>query len=424
MTGTRLLIAAGLMLGIAALTAGPARAAEENPLQALQGLSVSTEAYINWANADIQGDKSNALTLDRAYLTVGKAVTKFLSVRYTLDVKQASTSASASVKQVPGDSLVTVTPKVSNGLDGNYVFRTKFAYAELKLGSAAFLMDARARVGMQSAGLEDFEASINPYRAQARNWLERAGWFGTADLGVGLTGDLGGKLEDAQARIGSDRFSGRYGSYSLLLANGGNYDRKEANDSKVTSGRITLRPLADALPGLQLTYCGAFGEDNTNNGPSNNGVPFNVNVGMLSYQAPRFSLYGQYFAAKDNQAGTYVVANADPRLVTGLKSRGWSAFGVIKLPVAGDRLAVYGHYSVLDSDKDDRIAVGDHDVRLTTAGASYEVARGNLFIVAYETVSYDPYAGPFTDAGGSLPSKTAKNLANDTRLQVVYRLYF
>ena len=403
------------------LAATVARAADENPLQ---GIKLSTEGYLHWTASDLQGDKSNAFTLERAYLTATKTVSSFLNIRYTLDIKQASTSASASVKQVPGDSLITVTPKVSNGLDGNYVFRTKYVFAEMLLGSRSFLTDTRARVGMQHSGLEDFEQSMNPFRAQGRNWIERAGWFGTSDLGVGLMGDFGGKLEDAAGRVGTDRYNGRYGGYALLLANGSNYDKKEANDSKVASGRITLRPLPARLPGLQFSYGGVFGEDNTTNGPSNNGVPYHMNVGMLSYQAPRLTLYGQFITSRDNQAGTYVLTKSDARRITGLKTQGYSAFGMVRLPGAGDRLAVYGRYNVLDSDKDNQVARGDHGVRLTTVGASCEVAKGNMFIVAYEMISYDPYAGLFSDSSGSLPSASRKGLQDDKRFQVVYKLAF
>ncbi len=409
-----------LLLGATVLSSAVASAADENPLQ---GLKLSTEAYINWAASDVQGDKSNAITLERAYLTATKAVSDFLSIRYTLDIKQASTTASSTVSQEADDQPITVTTKASNGLDGNYVFRTKYIYAEMNLGSAGFLSDTRARVGMQQAGTEDFEQALNPYRAQAKNWLERAGWFGTSDLGIGVTGSFGGKLADAKGKVGSAKFDGRYGSYALLLANGSNYDKKEANDSKVLSGRVTVRPLPADLPGLQLTYGGIFGKDNTTNGPSNNGVNFDLSLGMLSYQAPRFTVYGEYITSKDNQAGTYVTG-ASALATTGRKTQGWTLFGMVKLPVAADRLALYGRYNMLDSDKDNVIAGGDHNVRTTTGGASCEIAKGNMFIVAYEVISYDAYAGLFTDSSGSAPSATAKNLQDDKKLQVVYRLEF
>ena len=414
------LSAAVLILGLTCLPAGRARAADENPLQ---GLKISGEAYVRWDANEIQGDKSNAVTLERAYLTVTKAVTDFLGIRYTLDIKQASTSATSAASQAEGDQPITITTKVNNGLDGNYVFRTKYIFAEMNLARAGFFSDARARVGMQQSGLDDFEVSINPYRAQTKNWLERAGWFGTSDLGVGLIGSFGGHLQDAAGRVGATGYDGRYGSYALLLSNGSNYDKKEANDSKVVSGRATVRPFPDELPGLQFTYTGAVGKDNTTNGPSNNGVDFNLNVGMVSYQAPRFTVYGQYITSQDNQAGTFVTGSA-PLAVTGLTTQGYSAFGMVKLPIAADRLAIYGRYNALDSDKDNKVAGGKHDVTSTTGGVSYDIAKGNMFIVAYDVIHYDPYAGLFTDGNGSLPSRTAQNLSDDKRLEVVYRLAF
>jgi hypothetical protein len=386
-------------------------------------VKVSGEGYVHWDFNDIQGDKSNAVTLERAYLTVKKAVNDFLSIRYTLDIKQASTSAASTVSQTEGDEPITVTTKASNGLDGNYIFRTKYVFGEMRLGRGGFFADLSARVGMQQCGLDDFEVGMNPYRAQVRNWLERGGWFGTSDLGVGLIGSFGGKLEDAAGRVGNTNYDGRYGSYTVLLSNGSNFDKKEANDSKIVSGRATLRPLPATLPGLQITYSGALGKDNTTNGPSNNGVDFHLHVGMVSYQAPRFTVYGQYMTSQDNEAGTFATG-ASSLAYRGLTTQGWSVFGMVKLPVSADRLALYARYGAIDPDKDNKVAGGKHDVTSTTGGASYAVAKGNLVIVAYDVIHYDPYAGLFTDGNGSLPSPTALNLKDDKRLQLVYRLEF
>lgn len=395
-------VLAAVLVTVLAAAAGAAVAAEANPFE---GLKLSAEAYIDWTRSDVQGVTSNAFTLNRGYVTVNKTLNDFLSFRYTLDVKSAKTTA-----EFPD----TIDASVSNDLDGNYVFRTKYLYAEMNFGGEGAVSDLRARVGMQHAGLDDFEQSMNPYRAQARNWQEGAGWFGTADLGVGLHGNFGGRLDDAKGRTGSSKYDGRHGSFQLLLANGGGYDKAEKNENKLLSGRVSVRPAAAALPGLQLTYAGVFGQDNTTNGGDGAGVDFSLHAFMVSWQSPRFTAYGQYFLAENNQAGKYVSGGE------GVKTGGLSAVAIARPRVAKDRLGVYARYNVFDGDRDEVITEGDHQVTQVTGGVSYDVAKGNMFIVAYEVTSYDEFAR----ALGSLPSASAQNRDDDKKLQLVYRLEF
>ncbi len=396
-----------------ALINGGARAAEENPLD---GPKVSGEAYIDWSRYDVQDATSNEFSLKRGYVTVTKKANPWLSFRYTLDVKQASSSAT--VSQETEDEPITVTP--ANALDGNYVFRTKYLFAEMILGDAGFLSDVRARVGMQHVGPDDFEQSLNPYRAQDRNWLERGGLFGTADLGVGLNGAFGGKLADAKAKTGSSKYDGRLGSFQIALTNGSNYDKAEKNENKLFSGRVSVRPAAAAAPGLQFTAAGAFGKDNTLDGPDAAGVDFNFLMGMVSWQSPMFTAYGQYVTSENNQAGSYAFGSGVAR--QGLQGQSWSAFASVRLPDAGSRWALFGRTSHVDPDADDDVTTADEKTGLTllTGGVSCEIAKGNMFIAAFENTSYDPYANVL----GKAPTAARRDLKDDQRLQLVYRLEF
>lgn len=414
MTGVRRLIMA--VVALLAVAAGPlaaARAADENPFE---GLKFSAEAYLDWSRYETGDVTSNAFSLERGYLTVTKKHSDFLSFRYTLDVKQAASDRLSGTFEDSGEDEVDVSFSPKNALDGNYVFRTKYLFAEMSLGGSGAFTQLRGRIGMQHAGPDDFEQAMNPYRAQSRNWLERAGWFSTADLGVGLHGNFGGKLEGAKEKVGTTKYDGRRGSFQVLLANGGGYDKAEANENKLLSGRVTVRPLADQAPSLQLTYGGAFGKDNTANGEDGAGVDFNFHLFMLSWQSPRFTAYGQYFLADNNQSGKFV----DAGKTEGVKTAGWSAFASFRPAAAEDRLAFFGRYSLFDGDRDEAITTGDHNVTLLTGGASYEIAKGNLFIVAYEVTSYDAYANKL----GSLASDEEENLEDDRRFQVVYKLEF
>jgi hypothetical protein len=405
------------------LVNGGARAADENPLE---GLKLTGEAYIDWSRYDIQDATSNEFSLKRGYVTVTKKANPWLSFRYTLDVKQASTSTT--VTQEVGDEPITVKP--ANALDGNYVFRTKYLFAEMLLGDAGFLSDLRARIGMQHVGPDDFEQSMNPYRAQDRNWLERSGLYGTADLGVGLNGAFGGKLDDAKGRTGSAKYDGRLGSFQLALTNGSGYDKAEKNENKLASGRISVRPAAATVPGLQFTAAGVFGKDNTIDGPDAAGVDFNFLMGMISWQSPMFTAYGQYVTSENNQAGSYGTGSGAER--EGLRGQSWSAFASVRLPDAGSRWALFGRASFTDPDADndlitDDLATSDPETGVTvlTSGVSYDLAKGNMFIVAFENTSYDPYANELgkvpTVTDGTL---TELNRKDDQRLQLVYKLEF
>jgi len=415
MKRTKVRLWAAAVVSVLALASvnGGARAAEENPLD---GLKLSGEAFIDWSRYEIQDATSNEFSLKRGYLTVTKKANPWLSFRYTLDVKQAATSTT--VTQEEGDEPITVKP--ANALDGNYAFRTKYLFAEMLLGSTGFLSDLRARVGMQHVGPDDFEQSMNPYRAQDRNWLERAGLFGTADLGIGVNGAFGGKLEDAKGRTGSAKYDGRFGSFQLALTNGSNYDKAEKNENKLVSGRISVRPAAAAVPGLQLTAAGAFGKDNTLDGPDAAGVDFNFLMGMVSWQSPRATVYGQYFTSDNSQAGVFGAGSGAGR--TGLRGQSWSAFASVRLPDADSRWALFGRASFTDPDADDDVTASDQEtgVSVLTGGVSYDLAKGNMFIAAFENTSYDPYANEL----GKAPTATERNLKDDQRLQLVYKLEF
>lgn len=399
------IVAIALILGLAANSSSVARAADENPLE---GFKLSGEAFLNWSYKNGQGATSNAITLERGYFTVTKKANSWLSFRYTTDVAFAETKE-------------TAEGTVENTLDGNYVIRTRILMAEMSVGGKGALTDVKARFGMQGVGPDDFEQAVNPYRAQSRNWLERIGLLSTADIGLGLAGSFGGKLEDAQGKTGSAKFDGRYGTWQLNLTNGGGYAKKEANENKLLSGRVTVRPLADRLPGLQLTYAGAVGRDNTVNGAEDAGVDFSFHYGMLSWQSPQFVVYAQSILGENNQAGKFVYTNDDGES-EGLRSRSWSLFGAAKLPAAGSRFAVFARYSVFDGDADDDLTTEDQKTGITlmTGGVSYDIAKGNLLIAAIESTDYDEYADELTKA----PSASARNRGDDTHIQLVYRMVF
>ena len=371
------------------LTAGEVAAVQPAPLpKGLEGLSVGVLGFVDYSlgESGVAGDDTaslNRFTLGRGYLTVQKEILSWMHARTTLDVHQDS--------------------------DEDWKFRLKYLYAELRPRDAGPLTQMKSEIGLGHMPWLDFEEHVNPYRAQGTMAIERAKIFNSADLGVSLRGNLGGKLADAKKRTGNHHYDGLYGSWHVGLYNGGGYHAKEKNDNKVLEGRLTIRPLPDMAPGLQLSYLGITGEGNK----TDQSLDYMVNLGMVSYEHPWFILTGQYFQTTGNAGGSLVDGGGDA-----LDTEGYSFFGNVKLPVAGGRLACFARYDHFDADPDAQVA-SDADYDLALAGLSIDLHHGNMVLLDYETVSYG------ADSGSLGKGPVAGNhLGDDQRLQVVYQISY
>ncbi len=371
------------------ITAEEAARVKPAPLpKGLRGLSVGVLGFVDYSVGEkgTSGDNSetlNRFTLTRGYLTVKKRILPWMSARTTADIHQDS--------------------------DEDWKFRLKYLYAELRPQDVAFLTGMKAEIGQGHIPWLDFEEHVNPYRAQGTMAIERAGIFNSADLGLSLRGSLGGELDDAAGRTGNHHYDGRFGSWHLGVYNGGGYHASEHNDNKVIEGRLTLRPLPDALPGLQLSYLGMTGKGNTDPGPD-----YTVNLGMISYEHPMGILTAQYFQTTGNAKGSLVDGTGDA-----LDTEGWSIFGRIVAPGTHRKLAAYGRYDHFDADKD-AVVADNADYDLYLAGLSYDLHHGNMVLLDYETVQ-------FGDNSGGLDGKApvvGNNLGDNQRVQVVYQINY
>ncbi|MGC9023136.1 MAG: hypothetical protein ACP5J5_08460, partial [Dissulfurimicrobium sp.] len=215
---------------------------------AFKGLSISGLGYIDYSTGQqpLSGNRSknfNTFNLTRGYLTVQKAVTPWLSGRITTDITRIST--------VPGDND-----------SGSWETRIKYLYVQMNPNDLGLLTNMRAEFGQGHNPWLDFEESINPYRAQGTMAIERAGVFNSADMGISMIGNIGGKLANAKAATGNGNYDGRYGSWHIGVFNGSGYHDAEANNNKALEGRISIRPLPDMIPGFQASYLGMFGKGN------------------------------------------------------------------------------------------------------------------------------------------------------------------
>lgn len=331
----------------------------------------------------------NQFTLTRGYVTVTKGITPWLSGRVTTDIYQDNNSGNSK---------------------GSWNIRLKYLYAQANIPDLGFLTNMKSEIGQGHTPWLDFEESMNTLRAQGPMVTDRGGIQTSADIGVDILGNFGGKLADAGSSVGNTHYDGRYGTWHLGVYNGAGYHASEANQNKLVEARLTVRPLPDALPGLQLSYFGAFGKGNTTASPD-----YDLNQGMVSFQHSDFILYGLYFHSKGNFGGSLVdnTTNNAP-----LTATGYSVFGKYNLPVLEHKLAVFGRYDHVNDD-DDHVVASDADYNMYVGGVSYDLFKGNKVLVDYETVSYGTNSGGM----GKAP-KAANNLGNDNRVQVAYQFEF
>ncbi len=358
----------------------------------LRGVKVGALWYLDYVSgqATESGDDSssyNKFRVTRGYLTVKKELFPWFHTRITIDTHQDDT--------------------------GDYKNRLKYIYAEFRPPDAGLFTDMKSEIGMGHIPWLDFEEHVNPYRCQGTMAIERAGTFNSADVGVSLRGYFGGKLEDAEEKTGSHYYDGRYGSWHVGVYNGSGYHASEKNNNKAVEGRVTLRPLSDVIPGLQLSYFGIYGEGNDKNNPAGDWPDYVVNMGMLSYENPWVILTGQYFTTEGNAKGTWVDATGEA-----LETAGYSFFGNLKLPVLDRKLSLFGRYDHFDQDDDGKIG-NDADYEMVIGGLVYDIYHGNLLMLSYETTDYGNDAGK----KGKIPV-AGNRLGDDQKVQAVLQIKF
>ncbi len=360
-------------VGILGETAPAGRQADAPQLElpaALRGLRVGGLFYLAWQGGKRStGAGFSQFVLNRGYLDVQKTVSSHLAARYTTDITRDAT--------------------------GDWKTRIKYLYGRFDLAGGVVLSGLGLEFGQVHNPWLDFEESINGFRMQGTMFLERNNIFNSADVGVVVGSDLGGKVDEAYRGAVSNSYAGRYGTWQLGLYNGGGYHASEANVNKVIEGRLTLRPLPDVAPGLQLSALGVTGKGNLAVDPPE----FQVFDGMLSFQSATFTATAQYYRGTGSGDGTAVVAAGGP----GRRQDGWSAFGAVHL-LAGNRLSLIGRYDRFDGNRDDP----NNDVqKRAIGGIAYAIHKGDVVLVDYDHVDH-----------------TSPGLASDRQAQVTLQLAF
>lgn len=169
---------------------------------------------------DAAGNKVNlnAFQIGRTYLNLTGQVHHLLSFRVTPDIRPENGTGSA--------------------LNGSYVFRVKYAYAQVNLDDW-MTKGSWIRLGMQQTPFVDYADSVYRYRFQGPIFPDREGYLSSSDAGAAF----------------HTSFKNNYGDVHAGIYNGETYSKFETNNRKALQLRGTLRPLpmARTLRGLRLT---------------------------------------------------------------------------------------------------------------------------------------------------------------------------
>ena len=372
--------------------------------KSLEGIKFGILAYVDYSagQSALAGDDEknyNQFALTRGYFTVKKTMNDWMGFRFTSDIKQE-------------------TKAEGTKLNESYVVRIKYFYAELKPSDLGPFTDMKAEVGLGHMPWLDFEEhTMDPYRCQGTMPIERPHIFNSADVGVSLRGNFGGKLDDAKKKLGNSHYDGRYGSWHIGVYNGGGYHAVEENQNKVIEGRVTIRPVPELVPGLQFSYLYISGQGNLEEDYDFDGLvledipDYNVNLYMVSFQHPIFTATYQYFTTNGNAGGDYLQPDGDA-----LSTEGWSAFLNVKVPGTEGKASLFGRYDWFDVDPDNEWA-DETAYDMTIAGVAFDVYKNNLLLFAWENTDYEDDAS----TKGKLPV-VDNNLGKETKFQVVWQI--
>ena len=328
-------------------------------------VKVGTTLYLSFQDGETAGTDYRKFVVKRGYLDVTGKLTPTLAFRLTPDVTQEAT--------------------------GDYKLRLKYGYGVVATTRLGFITKPFVEFGMVHTPYIDFEEKINAYRMQDTIFIERVGTLSSADLGVMVGGLLGGELSAVAQKASSSNTPGRWGSFAIGAYNGGGYNGVETNLNKSIEGRLSIRPLPDFVPGLQLTYFGVRGKGNTAAEPD-----WSVSQGTVSYESPYLNAVASYLTGKGNGAGSAI----DSATKEALDREGWSVFVEGKLSSSWSLIARYDDFT-----PDTRVT--DVKSKRTIVGVCYHLAKGYDLLLDHDEVEY---------VGTTKP--------NDRRVQMTFGIKF
>jgi hypothetical protein len=243
-------------------------------------------------DADGNRINANSFNVTRAYLNVTGNLSHLVSFRVTPDVAREANEASA--------------------LNGSLLFRIKYAYAQFNLDDW-MTRGSYARFGIQQTPWLDYAEAIYRYRFQGTMFVEREGFFASADAGASFHYQM----------------PANYGDVHVGVYNGENYNRVEVNDQKSFQIRGTVRPFARGKMVLRGIRASAFydGDNYVKNSPRDRFI-FGLN-----FEHPYLNAGFEHLSTRDQTSATRAAADG----------KGYSIWATPKSPIGLEGLLRYDH---------------------------------------------------------------------------------
>lgn len=214
-------------------------------------------------------------------------------------------------------------------------------------------------------------------------FLDRLGLFSSTDEGVAAGGLLGEGLPQRYLECVRPSYPGRWGSFQLGVYTGSGFKDSDRNDDHVFEGRLSLRPLPETLPGLQLSVLAVRGHGNTEARPD-----WSVDALLASWQSQHLVATVQAEENRGVQSDARV--DAAGRAVPG---RGWSAFVELR-----------------------RAPVGRRSSASTTSTATGAGPAGVSSAASSESLAISPAAAPCCSTGSArIPRRSGRSTAFSSR---------
>jgi hypothetical protein len=280
----------------------PAPATSPSPLNFSGVIFGSYNYQLQTTPSQLRNQTNNSFVIDRAYLTFRMPAGDRTSVRITTDVFQSTDSSSNA-----------------------YTIRAKYAYLQYDAPKSANGAQVTGRIGIiQNVLIESQESFWPRYLSQVAT--ERAGYFASADVGLGGLFTLPNKMGEV------------YGT----VVNGPGYTTRERDRFKDFAIRLTLTPLlgtpaSSLLQTFTITAWGYKGA--TASGFVNGGAGQVGSVGealdrsragvFVGIRDPRLVLGGE-FAQRHDGGETGLNTAVSPRGITETTGRILSGFTVAR----------------------------------------------------------------------------------------------
>ncbi len=266
------------------------------------------------------------------------------------------------------DLSARITPDIHIDDTGDVKVRLKYLYMNFNLPGNEFFTKPYFEFGLVHRTWLDYEEHINYYRMQGKMYLETNGLHNSADFGLTFVSLLGGELDNDYKMNVNSKYPGRYGSIAFGIYNGGGYHAVEKNTNKEVEARVSIRPVPDTVPGLQLSYYGVYGKGNTVEEPD-----WVMNTLFTSYEHQNLVLTGTLYTGKGNSKG-----NALDLKGNASEMSGYSAFSEIKFP--NSKFALIGRYDSFDPDTN----IDDNNVNRYIVGLAYKFQGKHKVLLDYD----------------------------------------